>query len=86
MPKRGPDPDIPDERLLFEIMFARGPAVFTSEVEQELDLSRQRINERLTSLEEEDLLVSKKASGRRLWWITEAGKAQAAEFIRENLS
>ena len=86
MAKRGPEPDIPDDRLLFEIMLVRGPAAFASEIEEQVPLSRQRITKRLNDLEDEGLVVSKKATGRRLWWLTDSGKAKASSSIREKLS
>jgi|GEM_PF-507560 DNA-binding MarR family transcriptional regulator len=86
MPNRGPGPDIPDERLLFEIMLVRGPAAFASEIEEQISLSRQRITKRLNDLEDEDLAVSKRAAGRRLWWVTDSGKAKASAHIRDKLS
>ncbi len=86
MSKRGPEPDISDERLLFEIMLVRGPAAFASEIEEQVPLSRQRISKRLGQLEDAGLVVSKKAAGRRLWWVTDAGKKQASDTVRERLS
>ena len=86
MSKRGPEPDISDERLLLEMMLARGPAVFASEIEEEIPLSRQRISNRLGNLEEVGLVVSKKAAGRRLWWVTDSGKQKASTYMREELS
>jgi Mn-dependent DtxR family transcriptional regulator len=86
MAKRGPQPDTTDERLLFELMLIKGPAAFASEVEERVPLSRQRVTKRLDNLEEDGYVVSKRASGRRLWWITEAGKDYASELVREEIS
>lgn len=85
MSKRGPEPDISDERLIFEIILTRGPAAFASEIEENIELSRQRITKRLSGLEDDGLVVSKKASGRRLWWVTDSGKKKASDAIREKL-
>lgn len=59
--------------------------MFTSEIENELPLSRQQLNNRLSGLEEDGYVTSKKASGRRLWWLTDRGCKQVAEAVRETL-
>ncbi len=85
MPSRGPEPNISDERLLIEVLLTPGPAAFASEIEEQVPLSRQRISKRLGDLEDGGFLVSKKASGRRLWWVTESGKSEATGKIREEI-
>jgi DNA-binding HxlR family transcriptional regulator len=86
MVQRGPDKSVSNERILFEIMIGDGPAVFASELETELPLSRQQITSRLDQLESQNLVTSKKASGRRLWWLTEKGKGRLSETARDELN
>lgn len=83
MPSPGKDRTVTDDRLLLEFVLGSGPAFFASEFEEDLDLSRQRISQILDELEGEGYVASKKASGRRLWWLTEKGEQRVAKAARE---
>lgn len=85
MVKRGPDKTVSDERILIEMLVAEGPAVFTSEIENEVSITRQRLNDRLSELEESGYVTSKHASGRRLWWLTSEGVELAKEYARADM-
>lgn len=86
MPTRGPEERVSKERLLLEVFVHPDPALFASEIEPEVPITRQRINERLDKLEDEGLVYSKHASGRRIWWMTQSGREFVAEAAREAIS
>lgn len=86
MPKRGSDRKVSDDRILLEFLLSADPALFTSEVSEPLPLTRQRVNDLLNSLEEDGLVTSKTASGRRLWWMTPKGRKRVVETAREELT
>jgi predicted transcriptional regulator len=86
MAKRGSDRKVSDDRILLEFLLSPDPALFTSEVSDPLPLSRQRVNDLLNELENEGLVTSKTASGRRLWWITPKGHQRVVEAARDKLT
>lgn len=86
MPKSGPDREVTDERVLLEFILTADPALFASEVAENLPVSRQRVTTLLDNMEEDEgWVTSKHASGRRLWWISSTGRKQAAEELRKRL-
>lgn len=86
MGKAGRKETVSDERLLLEFLLTSDPALFTSEIAVNLPLTKQRVNQRLDDLETDDgYVTSKKASGRRLWWMTPEGHEHIAAFARERL-
>lgn len=80
---RGRDRVIEDERILLEFILTDSPALFTSEIAENVSLTRQRLGDRLKELEELGYVKSKKASGRRLWWITDEGSMEIANKLRQ---
>jgi predicted ArsR family transcriptional regulator len=84
--KRGSDRKVSDDRILLEFLLSADPALFTSEVSDPLPLSRQRVNDLLNELEDEGLVTSKTASGRRLWWMTAKGHEQVVKSARDKLT
>lgn len=85
MPTRGPNHTVTNERILIEFILNGDPALFASEVEPNLPLTRQQINNRLDEMAEEGLVYDKHASGRRLWWISQKGRERVAKAAREAL-
>lgn len=83
MAKTGPERQVTDERLMLEIVINPDPAVFASEIEENVPISRQRVTGRLDDLEEKQFVYSKRASGRRLWWLTQKGRERVEERARE---
>lgn len=79
MGRRGPQPTVSDERILRHFALSADPVFVASELSEKFDLSRQQLLNRLDSLETEGLLTSKTVSGRRLFWITDDGRAAAAD-------
>lgn len=86
MAKRGPERVVSDDRILLEILLASGPAVFASELEAELPLSRQQITNRLSGLEDGGFVMSKLASGRRVFWLTDEGHERVIRAARDQLT
>lgn len=80
---RGPDRTVTDERILLEFILNPGPAFFASEFEDDLPVTRQRITGILDEMEDDGLVTSKKASGRRLWWLTDKGEERVTSTARE---
>ncbi|WP_181691366.1 MarR family transcriptional regulator [Natronomonas sp. LN261] len=80
------DREVSDERVLLEFLLTSDPALFTSELSENLPITRQRVGQLLNELEQDGLVTSKKASGRRLWWLTTSGKEYIAGIARERLA
>jgi predicted ArsR family transcriptional regulator len=74
MPSPGRKPTVSDKEILSVFALSPDPAFFASELTDELGLSRQGVLSRLDELDERGLLDSKKASGRRIFWITTDGR------------
>lgn len=85
MPDLG-DRKVTDEQILLEFLLTSDPALFTSEVSDNFEVTRQRVGQILTALEDDGLVTSKHASGRRLWWLTTDGHQYIATVVREKLS
>jgi len=79
----GRDKSVSDSRLLVEFVLASDPAFFASELADNVPISRVQVNSRLDQLEEQGLVASKTASGRRLWWLTDDGRQRATEAVRD---
>ncbi|WP_161945924.1 helix-turn-helix domain-containing protein [Halalkaliarchaeum desulfuricum] len=74
MAKRGRKPEVSDREILREFVVSPDPAFVASELGEKLNMSRQGVLNRLDDLEERHLLQSKKAAGRRIFWITHQGE------------
>lgn len=77
------DREVPDERLLLEFLLSPDPALFTSEIADNLPITRQRVGQLLDPLMEEGLVTSKYASGRRLYWLSPTGREYITAVARE---
>lgn len=80
------DREVTDEQILLEFLLTSDPALFTSEVAENFDITRQRVGQILEEIEDDGLVTSKLASGRRLWWMTTDGHDLVARAAREKLS
>jgi len=85
MAKTGTDREVTNERILLEFLLTSDPALFASEVSENVPLSRQRVAQLLDELEEDGFITSKHASGRRLFWLTDDGHMYIAAQAREML-
>lgn len=84
MPEKGPDREISDQRLLVEFVLSSDPALFASEIAENVPYTRQRVSQRLDEIEDkEGYVTSKVASGRRLWWLTDKGREYVAKLLRK---
>lgn len=71
MAEEGPGrkPQVSDQEILQVFQDADDPVLIASEVAEHLPIGRRGVYNRLKSLEEEDLLRSKKVGGRStVWW------------------
>jgi len=68
-----------DEEILKAVALSPHPVVVTSELEDELGMTRQGIHNRLTDLQEEGHVDSAMKAASRVWWITDAGRKHLAE-------
>jgi predicted transcriptional regulator len=75
--KPGRQPNVSDRRILREMMMDRAPFVHPTELAETLGMSRQGVYNRLTELEENGLVGSKKTGGTRNFWVTDAGREYA---------
>jgi len=63
-----------DEEILDAIVEHRAPAVGTSDIADVVGVSRQAVDQRLRSLEEDGLVTKYKAGKTLVWWPTPAGE------------
>lgn len=78
MSKRGRKPTVSDEDILREFMLSPAPFLHPVELTEKLDMSRHGVYNRLTDLQDEGMLDSKKTGGTRNFWITEKGRKYVA--------
>ena len=78
-PTPGPDREATDLRILRAIRDAYAPAVGTSEVAEELDLTRQAVDKHLRRLSEDGRVNTKKIGRVRVWWLSDDGRKWLAE-------
>ena len=80
MGKPGPDRKVTDVDVLTAIMTHYAPAVGTSDVADEVGISRQAVDKYLWDLEEDGLIRTRRVGQARVWWLTDDGK----EWLYEN--
>lgn len=80
MAGRGRDKTVSDVEILLLFILTPEPAFMASEFTDAVDMTRQGVLKRLDDLEDQGYLESKKASGRRMFWITEEGR----QFVSES--
>jgi|AntDeeMetagen681_2_1112603.scaffolds.fasta_scaffold18223_1 predicted transcriptional regulator len=78
--KPGPDREATDERILKAIRDAYAPAVGTSDIAEELDVSRQAVDRHLRNLAEEGDVNTSKIGQVRVWWLSDEGRKRLAEM------
>jgi predicted transcriptional regulator len=67
---RGPDPTVTDDELIQSIEATGHPFATTSDIAEDVSLSRQRINERLNRLHSQgDVKKTTVGSKAVVWWI-----------------
>jgi predicted transcriptional regulator len=75
----GRKPTKSDREILRVFVDHSDPALFTTEVGDELGFSQPGILKRLRSLEESDLIEGKSSGNSNIWWITESGREHLSE-------
>jgi predicted ArsR family transcriptional regulator len=85
----GESTKVDDNRILIEFLLNPAPALYASDIAANLPVTRQTVQNRLEAMEQPEdgppLVTSRKASGRRSWWLTTAGREQATSYAREQL-
>jgi len=78
-PKPGPDREATDERILRAIRDAYPPAVGTSDIADELGVSRQAVDRHLRELVDKGYVNTSKIGRSRAWWLSDEGRKKLAE-------
>jgi DNA-binding Lrp family transcriptional regulator len=69
MSKPGPKQRVSDDRIVWAIKQANGPAASTSEIAEEVGLSTTQTRERLGELKRANIVESKKFGSGKGWWV-----------------
>lgn len=86
MAEPGSGREVTYERLLLEFLLTADPALFASELAENLPVGTTRVNQLLDELEDDGFVTSKHASGRRLFWLTPEGHQYIADVARNRIS
>lgn len=78
--KPGPDRQVTDEDILYELRNHYSPAMNASEIAENVTVSRQTVDKRLRELSDRDLVHTRKVGRVRVWWLSDAGK----RFLHSN--
>ncbi|WP_353633367.1 winged helix-turn-helix domain-containing protein (plasmid) [Halobacterium sp. NMX12-1] len=70
----GRPPDTTDREILVLFRDADDPVLSTSDIADQLSYSLQGTLSRLTTLEQEKVLDSRKIGNAKAWWLTEDGQ------------
>jgi len=70
MAMRGPDPEVTDDELLQAIAGTDYPFATISDVAHSVDLSRERVRQRLKELEAEGVVNCVKTGGVMIYWLS----------------
>lgn len=71
-----------DESILREFYLHDDPALVAKEVGEALGMTRQGVHDRLSELENNGWLNSKKPGRDRIYWLTTDGRERARETLR----
>jgi Mn-dependent DtxR family transcriptional regulator len=77
--KPGPDKQVSDRAILVAVRDLYGPAVGTSEVAEEVGVSRQTADKHLRRLESDGLVNSRMVGQVRVWWLDDDGERYLAD-------
>jgi DNA-binding Lrp family transcriptional regulator len=70
----GRPPDTTDREILSLFDRADAPVLSTADIAEDLSYSLQGTLSRLTALEEEGVIDSRKIGNAKAWWLTDAGR------------
>lgn len=68
MTTRGPDPKVSDAQLVSAIHETDHPFAVAKDVAKQVDLSRERVRQRLNRLNDENRIQRAKVSGAVIYW------------------
>lgn len=74
MAKPGPEKKADHDEILLRFVISPDPVMLASEIAEPYDISRQTAANYLNTLEDDGFLRSKRAGGRRMYWITHEGR------------
>lgn len=74
----GRKPQTTDREILKAIALSPHPVVVTSELTDELEMTRQGIHRRLEDLEGKGYVESAMKAASRVWWLTDDGRKYLA--------
>lgn len=76
----GRKPTVSDKEVLRQIALMPDPVITAPELGERLDMTRQGANNRLTKLEDQEYVKSKKVGAHAIvYWLTEKGREAAGE-------
>lgn len=75
MGRPGPDPSVSDEDVVRTLVAARPPALGTTDLAKEFDISGEAMRRRLHRLHEEGIIEKATVGGSLVWWPTDSGRA-----------
>lgn len=75
----GPEPTVTRREIIEVILADPKPAVGTTDISDELDISRQATTRHLDRMEEDGLLHSGEVGPATAWWPTTAGRQLLTE-------
>jgi len=81
-PGPGRSPSTSNEEVCKEMLMHPSPALTAAMVADAVSMSRQGADSRLRDMEEDELVVSYKDAGTRLWWLTLDGRLAANNSTR----
>jgi len=86
VPARGRPTKASDNRLLLELLLHEDDIVTTKDIQQHIDLTPQQIRNRMKELDAAGLITLKSGGSQNFYLLTEFGKSELAEELRERLS
>ena len=82
--KPGPDRSVTTDGVVLAMYRTYGPAVGTSEIAEQLGVSRQAVDNRLREMETNGLVLSRKIGRSRAWWLSDRGERRAVELATDS--
>jgi predicted ArsR family transcriptional regulator len=79
MGRPGPNPSVSEAEIVRAIVAAKPPALGTSDLADEFDISTEAMRRRLHRLNENGILHKATVGGALVWWPTSEGKSLLAE-------
>jgi DNA-binding IscR family transcriptional regulator len=83
---RGQPPKVTENRILLEILLQPDRAVFSGEIADNVDVSRERVRQLLRGLSDNGLVEITDAGNQNVYRLTDDGYAQLADVLRAKIS